>query len=90
MGWAHAIAPGAHILLLEPRSSSLGDLMTAVDFVRQQSGVPVIWARVSPCGSAIGSFCWMPNCLHDTPAKHAARVALSFIRKRIRAAPLSR
>jgi hypothetical protein len=30
--WAHAIAPAAHILLVEARSSSLSDLLTAVDY----------------------------------------------------------
>ena len=33
--WAHAIAPGAHILLVEARSSSLNDLLGAVDYARR-------------------------------------------------------
>jgi hypothetical protein len=30
--WAHAIAPGAHILLVEARSNGLNDLLNAVDY----------------------------------------------------------
>ena len=37
--WAHAVAPGAKILLVEARSSSLSDLMAAVDYARHASGV---------------------------------------------------
>ena len=40
--WAHAIAPGAHILLVEASSSSLGDLLNAVDVARQQPGVVAV------------------------------------------------
>lgn len=37
--WAHAIAPGANILLAEAKSDSLTDLMTMVNVARQQPGV---------------------------------------------------
>jgi len=40
--WAHAVAPGAKILLVEARSGNLGDLITAADYARQQPGVSVV------------------------------------------------
>ena len=40
--WAHAIAPGASILLVEARSNSMSDLMTAVNYARSQPGVVAI------------------------------------------------
>jgi subtilase family serine protease len=40
--WAHAMAPGAKILLVEAKSSSLSDLMGAVDYARRQAGVSVV------------------------------------------------
>lgn len=40
--WAHAIAPGAHILLVEAASSNLADLLSAVDYARNQPGVSVV------------------------------------------------
>jgi hypothetical protein len=40
--WAHAIAPGAAILVVEARSDSLGDLMTAVDLARNTPGVVAV------------------------------------------------
>ncbi len=40
--WAHAIAPGAKILLVEAKSNSLGDLLAAVDYARKQPGVSVV------------------------------------------------
>lgn len=40
--WAHAIAPGASILLVEAASNSLSDLLTAVDYARHQPGVSVV------------------------------------------------
>src|SRR5438552_5928724 len=35
--WAHAIAPGAKILLVEARSNSFSNLMAAVDYARQHA-----------------------------------------------------
>src|SRR5438445_8706994 len=40
--WAHAIAPGANILLVEAASASLNDLTSAVSFAAQQSGVVAV------------------------------------------------
>jgi subtilase family serine protease len=40
--WAHAIAPGAHILLVEAASSSVADLLAAVNYARRQKGVVAI------------------------------------------------
>ena len=40
--WAHAIAPGAAILLVEASSSSLANLDTAIAYAAKQSGVSVI------------------------------------------------
>lgn len=37
--WAHAIAPGANILLVEANSSSYSDLLAAVDYARTQANV---------------------------------------------------
>ncbi len=40
--WAHAMAPGASILLVEANSASISDLLTAVDTARNWSGVSVV------------------------------------------------
>ena len=40
--WAHAVAPGAHILLVEAKSDSFADLLGAVDYARRQPGVSVV------------------------------------------------
>jgi subtilase family serine protease len=40
--WAHAIAPGANILLVEATNNSGANLNTAVDFARRQPGVVVV------------------------------------------------
>jgi hypothetical protein len=40
--WAHAIAPGAKILLVEAASNSYSDLMTAVNTARNSAGVDVV------------------------------------------------
>jgi hypothetical protein len=40
--WAHAIAPQAKILLVEANSSSGDDLLTAVDYARNASGVVAV------------------------------------------------
>jgi subtilase family serine protease len=40
--WAHAVAPAAKILLVEANSNNLSDLLTAVNFARQQPGVSVV------------------------------------------------
>jgi subtilase family serine protease len=40
--WAHAIAPGANILLVETASDQLTDLLAGVDYARHQPGVSVV------------------------------------------------
>jgi len=40
--WAHAIAPGAKVLLVEAASSSFSDLLAAVDYARSRSDVVAI------------------------------------------------
>src|SRR3954447_7511872 len=40
--WAHAVAPKAHILLVEARSASTNDLLSAVDYARSQPGVVAV------------------------------------------------
>lgn len=40
--WAHAMAPGADILLVEANSDSLNDLMDAVNYARNAAGVSVV------------------------------------------------
>jgi subtilase family serine protease len=40
--WAHAIAPRANLLLVEARSDSYSDLLTAVDYARKQPGVVAV------------------------------------------------
>jgi hypothetical protein len=55
--WAHAIAPGANILLVEAASNSSTDLFTGVNFARQQPGVSVVsmsWAFPETSGEASG------------------------------------
>ncbi len=45
--WAHAVAPGANILLVEAASASVQDMLQAVDYARQQLGVVAVsmsWA----------------------------------------------
>ncbi len=37
--WAHAIAPGAHILLVEAKTAGMNDLLSAVDYAASVSGV---------------------------------------------------
>ena len=40
--WAHAIAPGANILVVEAKSESVDDLIAAVDVARHAPGVSVV------------------------------------------------
>ncbi len=40
--WAHAIAPAAQLLLVEADNSSLGNLLAAVDYARNQPGVVAV------------------------------------------------
>jgi subtilase family serine protease len=52
--WAHAVAPGANILLVEATSDSLANLMSAVDYARNAAGVSVV--SMSWGGSEFFSF----------------------------------
>jgi hypothetical protein len=40
--WAHAVAPGAKVLLVEALTSSIGNLLGAVDYARKQPGVVAV------------------------------------------------
>jgi hypothetical protein len=40
--WAHAMAPGAHILLVESQDSSYTNLLAAVDYAASKPGVAVV------------------------------------------------
>jgi subtilase family serine protease len=69
--WAHAIAPGARIVLVEAPTANLGDLLSAVNFARHQPGVGVVsmsWgsAELSYEGYMDGTF--------TTPANHTPEV----------------
>ncbi len=66
--WAHAVAPGANILLVEASSASDTNLLNAVNYARQQPGVVAVsmsWggAEFSGEGSYDSNF--------TTPAGHA-------------------
>jgi subtilase family serine protease len=65
--WSHAVAPGANILLVQAASMSPSDLMTAVNWARQQPGVSVVsmswgWHESSSCEQYDADF--------TTPAGH--------------------
>jgi len=71
--WAHAMAPGANILVVEAKSQSIQDLMNAVNTARNTAGVNVI--------SMSWGFSEMPNessydSYFTTPAGH---VGITFI-----------
>jgi subtilase family serine protease len=65
--WAHAMAPGANILLVEANSPNYSDLMAAVDYARNQPGVSVV-------SMSWGSGEWFTESGYDsfftTPAGH--------------------
>jgi subtilase family serine protease len=52
--WAHAIAPGANILLVEASSATYNDLLAGVNYARHASGVSVV--SMSWGGSEFFSF----------------------------------
>jgi len=71
--WAHAIAPGAHILLVEAASNSYANLFQAVDYARNYPGVSV----VSMSWAAANSPARRPNDFHmTTPAAIPASPSL--------------
>ena len=45
--WAHAVAPGAKILLVEANSANDSDLLVAIDTARKYSGVSVVSMSIS-------------------------------------------
>jgi subtilase family serine protease len=65
--WAHAMAPGANILLVEANSNSYSDLMTAINYARNQPSVSVI-------STSWGGGEWSSEATYDsyftTPAGH--------------------
>lgn len=66
--WAHAVAPGANILLVEAVTSSLSDLLAAVNYARNQVGVSVVsmsWGAGEFSGE--GYY----DSVFTTPAGHA-------------------
>lgn len=74
--WAHAIAPGARLLLVEAKSEDPGDLFAAVDFARRRPTVSVIsmsWGwDTAPAGVDYAS-------VLATPASRAARGGVTFV-----------
>lgn len=65
--WAHAMAPGAKILVVEARSASRSDLFAAVNYARYQPGVDVVsmsWGEPEFPGES--SY----DSLFQTPAGH--------------------
>jgi subtilase family serine protease len=65
--WAHAIAPKAHILLVEAAFSDVNDLLSAVDYARHQSGVVTV--SMSWGGSEFPAESYYDDTL-TTPAGH--------------------
>ena len=66
--WAHALAPGASILLVEGASSSLSSLFTAVSYASKQAGVSVVsmsWGTTEFWGES--SY----DSIFTTPAGHS-------------------
>jgi hypothetical protein len=65
--WAHAVAPGANILLVQAVSMSNADLMNAVNYARNQPGVSVVsMSWDSPESTADLQY----NSIFTTPAGH--------------------
>ena len=65
--WAHAMAPGADILLVEARDNSLNNLLGAVNYAKNQPGVAAVsmsWGSGEFSGE--GSY----NSYFTTPAGH--------------------
>jgi subtilase family serine protease len=65
--WAHAIAPGANIVLVEANSTSDVDLYTAVDYARNQPGVVTVSMSF---GGSEASFDPTVDSILTTPAGH--------------------
>ena len=71
--WAHAMAPGANILLIEANTNNYADLMTAVNYARNQPNVSVV-------SMSWGGGEWSGETGYDsyftTPAGH---IGLTFV-----------
>lgn len=66
--WAHAMAPGANILLIEADSSNFNDLGTAIEYAAQQPGVSVV--SMSFGSGEWGTEYYLDN-IFTTPLGHA-------------------
>ena len=65
--WAHSIAPGANLVLVEAKSASINDLFGAVNFARSLSGVVAVsmsWGSSEFYGQ------WNYDPILTTPAGH--------------------
>jgi subtilase family serine protease len=71
--WAHAMAPGAKILLVEAASGGLGDLTAAADYARQQPGVSVVSMSWGTAEFSVESYM---DATFTTPANH---VGVAFV-----------
>jgi len=71
--WAHAMAPGANILLVETSDASLNNLLLGIDYARQQPNVSVI--SMSWGGSEFSSETAYDSTF-TTPAGH---VPITFV-----------
>ena len=67
--WAHAIAPAANILLVEAKSSSLSDLIGAVDYARSQPGVVTVSMSWGSSEFAAKNYWYAP--WNDTPGENS-------------------
>jgi hypothetical protein len=67
--WSHAIAPAAHIVLVECNSMNTGDLFTGVNWAKKQPGVVVVSMSFSADGGFSGEA--SNNSTFTTPAGHA-------------------
>ena len=65
--WAHAVAPGAGILLVEAKSTTFADMDTAIAYAAKQSGVTVIsnsWGATEFSGeTALDTYCKLTTAL---------------------------
>jgi subtilase family serine protease len=70
--WAHAVAPGAKILLVEARSDSISDLLGAVNYARRLHGVSVVSMSWGLTESTIDpGFQKTNDKIFSTPTGHA-------------------
>ena len=66
--WAHAIAPGASILLVEARSNATADMLAAVRYARSAPGVVAVsmsWGQAEYAGETVD------DVTFTTPAGHS-------------------